>query len=277
MAGSVESSSLGRVVVVPQSVDSGVLFAVSRAEQRQTLGLSEALSFFGVDIWNAYELSWLDSHGKPVVAIAEIVVSCFSPFLVESKSLKLFLFGFQGVRFDSVEQVSDRISGDLSHCCGMDVSVCLHDLSAQRYQVGVLQGVCLDGLDVELSADFYQAVHQARFLSVSGEVVTERLYTNLFKSNCPVTGQPDWASVVVQYKGRQIDHVGLFKYLLSFREHQAFHELCVEQIFCDLLKHCQPEVLTVYARFTRRGGIDINPWRSTEEDVAVDNLRLVRQ
>lgn len=273
------SSPLGRVVDIPDRVDARVLFAIPRAEARAEIGIdATALPFIGADIWNAYELSWLDQRGKPRVAIAELRVPCESPNLVESKSLKLYLNGYANERFKNVREVHARIARDL--CAATGASTELHlieseDFSAQR--IAELPGASLD--ELELDIDDY-GPPQPEHLRTDDQAreIEEALTTQLFRSNCPVTGQPDWASVQIRYRGAPIDRAGLLRYLISYRQHAGFHEACVERIFTDIHSRCAPHALTVYARFSRRGGLDINPWRATPGfDAPLSNLRGARQ
>lgn len=251
----------------------GLLCPVARQPKRDEIRIPEALPFQGCDIWNAYELSWLNLRGKPEIAIAEFRVPCDSEHLVESKSFKLYLNSFCQSKFASREEVEATLAKDLAGATGSEVGVSLmlpEQFSHQRSSG--FSGTCLDRLEVRVE----RYAVQPDFLTTGDEVVEERLYSNLLKSNCPVTGQPDWGSVWFHYVGRRIDPEGLLKYVISFREHQEFHEHCVERMFVDILRRCQPEKLTVYARYTRRGGLDINPFRSNWED-APENIRLARQ
>lgn len=251
----------------------GLLFPVSRKAKREEIGLGGSLPFRGWDIWTAYEVSWLNRRGRPEVAMADIRVPCESENLIESKSLKLYLNSLCQTGFEDAEAVRATVKADLSAAAGAEVSVSLILPEAfERQRIGQWEGVCLDGLDVDV--DRYTV--QPAFLAAGGRDVEERLFSHLLKSNCPVTGQPDWGSVWFHYTGRQIDREGLLKYLISFREHQEFHEHCAERMFTDILERCRPERLTVYARYTRRGGLDINPFRSNFED-APENVRLARQ
>ena len=256
-----------------------LLFPISRAESRHLLGLGEALPFFGVDIWTGYELSWLDGKGKPVVAVAEFFIPCTSEFIVESKSFKLYLNSFNQSRLGTVADVESLIAKDLSLVTNADVRVVIKQLASPSDvlshldKIAEVQGYLLDELDVEI--DTY---HPTPELLASEEVLVEEcLISHLLKTNCPVTGQPDWASIVVRYKGNKIQRESLLRYIISFREHQDFHEHCVERIFSDIAQVCKPELLTVYARYTRRGGLDINPFRSSVEGAQPDLLRLIRQ
>ena len=251
----------------------GLLFPVSRRPKREEVCVPEPLPFRGCDIWNAYELSWLNPGGRPEVAIAEFRVPCDSECLVESKSFKLYLNSFCQSKFSGRDEVEATLAKDLAGATGSEVSVSLflpEQFSHQR--LSGFGGICLDRLSVRIE----RYTVQPDFLRAGGEVVEEALYSHLLKSNCPVTGQPDWGSVLFHYVGRQIDREGLLKYVVSFREHQEFHEHCVERMFMDILRRCEPERLTVYARYTRRGGLDINPFRSNWEE-APENVRLVRQ
>lgn len=249
---------LGRQVEYPREYDAGLLFPIPRSNGRDGIGLDDAaLPFTGHDRWHAYELSWLDLRGKPVVATATLTVPATSPRLVESKSLKLYLNSFNASRFGDPEAVRGRIAADLSACAGAPVGV---TFGLPGFD-GPASGTCIDGLDVAI--DHYGPPH-AGFLSAdTGQPAEETLYSELLKSNCPVTGQPDWARVSIAYRGPRIDRGGLLRYLVSFRDHCEFHEQCVERIFVDLARIAAPEWLSVEARYTRRGGLDINPWRAT--------------
>lgn len=269
-----EESRLGRSVDWPQSPAPEVLFPIPRATQRQHLGIGAQLPFHGVDVWNAWELSWLDPRGKPELAIAELRVPCASPCLIESKSLKLYLGSFQFER-TSGDALRARIVADLSKCAGAPVELLLHDprcLNGERPQEPA--GESIDGLAIDCG--HFGPPHPAFLVANQALMVDETLTSALFKSNCPVTGQPDWASVAVAYRGPRIDREGLLRYLVSFRDHADFHEHCVERIFVELMARCQPQRLSVYARYTRRGGLDINPYRSTGTE-APPNLRTARQ
>jgi 7-cyano-7-deazaguanine reductase len=258
MTNTPETSTLGQSVAFPSSYDAGLLFPIPRTEARSKLGLDEALPFVGVDLWNAYELSWLDLRGKPQVALAEFRVPATSPNLVESKSFKLYL------------------NSDLSAAAGAPVSVSLiAPTSPQAFPVSVLPGELIDG--VAITIENYGPPAPELLKSDAQETVEETLVSHLFRSNCPVTGQPDWASLQIADTGPRIDRAALLRYLVSFRTHSDFHEACVERIFLDLRARCAPVKLSVYARFTRRGGLDINPFRALPGAAMPDNLRLSRQ
>ena len=263
---------LGRPVDYPRHYDAGLLFPIARREGRDALGLGDgALPFVGHDRWHAYELSWVDTQGKPLVAAATFVVPAGSPSLVESKSLKLYLNSFNATRFDSREAVRARIAGDLSMAAGAAVEVSL-DLPPVGDDA---DAVSIDALDVAI--DHY-GPPRAGFLSADADAtVEETLSSALLKSNCPVTGQPDWADVRIAYHGPRIDRAGLLRYLVSFRDHCEFHEQCVERIFVDVLARCAPSRLSVEARYTRRGGLDINPWRATRGQEPPPASRAPRQ
>ena len=268
-------SPLGRETRYAQRHDPALLFPIARAAGRAALGLGEALSFHGVDLWNGYELSWLDARGKPQIALARFAVPASSPNLIESKSFKLYLGSFSGTRIDTSEAVRARLREDLSQAAGAAVEVALrlpHDFSAERIET--LHGECIDGLDIGISD--YGPPRPECLSADAKDRVAQTLVSHLLKSNCPVTGQPDWASVQIAYAGPRIAREGLLRYLVSFREHSEFHEQCVERIFRDISARCAPERLTVYARYTRRGGLDINPWRSSSPGVP-GNPRLARQ
>mgnify|MGYP003583670690 CR=1 FL=1 len=251
---------LGRHVDYPREYDASLLFPIPRALGRGDIGVDDANPpFIGSDRWHAYELSWLDGRGKPRTATATITVPATSPNLVESKSLKLYLNSFNATRFDDDEQVRARIVADLSASAGAEVEVTF-GLPPIDESAGNAVLDCIDGLDVAI--DDYGPPNAAHLRADAAHVVTETLTSALLKSNCPVTGQPDWARVVIAYRGPQLDRAGLLRYLVSFRDHAEFHEQCVERIFSDLMAHAHPQSLSVEARYTRRGGLDINPWRA---------------
>ncbi len=268
-----DNMPLGKTVGHSETYDPSHLFPVPRQEARNALGIVSALPFQGVDIWNAYELSWLTPKGKPCVAMGEISFPCESESIVESKSLKLYLNSFNQTRFDSPEIVARTMQDDLSAVAGAPVAVhLLMPEEFDRMQIQAPHGQCLDSLDIGM--DTYQ--REPGYLTTRTVKVEETLYSHLLRTNCPVTGQPDWATVTIDYSGKAIDHESLLRYLVSFRQHTGFHENCVERIFMDILNLCQPDRLSVNARFTRRGGLDINPQRSTDE-TRFSNMRLARQ
>lgn len=259
-----EDSLLGREVAYPSHYDPSLLFPIPRAPARAELGLADAsppnaLPFIGHDRWHAYELSWLDGRGKPMVATATLAVPATSPQLVESKSLKLYLNSLNATRFDEAEAARIRIAEDLSQAAGapVDVAFGLSPFSPDNAD----DTTCIDALEIDI--DHYGPPDAGLLRAEASHVVSETLHSDLLKSNCPVTGQPDWAGVRIAYRGPRIDREGLLRYLVSFRDHAGFHEQCVERIFVDLLARCRPESLSVEARYTRRGGLDINPWRAT--------------
>ncbi|WP_458735433.1 NADPH-dependent 7-cyano-7-deazaguanine reductase QueF [Zobellella taiwanensis] len=255
--------------------DPGQLQPVPRSLNRDDLGLSaDALPFAGEDLWNLYELSWLNARGKPVVAMGEVRIPASSANLIESKSFKLYLNSFNQSRFDSLEDVCERLTRDLSACAQGRVGVKLFELAVAPAQFGLLPGDCIDQLDIDI--DRYQPDAALLQGATEPEEVNETLHSHLLKSNCLVTGQPDWGSVMIRYQGPRIRREALLRYLVAFRQHNEFHEQCVERIFMDLLTHCRPKELTVYARYTRRGGLDINPYRSNVAGKAA-NVRLARQ
>ncbi|MDH0302188.1 MULTISPECIES: NADPH-dependent 7-cyano-7-deazaguanine reductase QueF [unclassified Pseudomonas] len=271
-----EHSPLGKSSEYIATYTPSLLFPIPRLAKWAELGVSgEALPWQGVDFWNCFELSWLLPSGKPVVAIGEFAIPCDSPNIIESKSFKLYLNSLNQTVFESVEALQACLVKDLSAAAGKPVAVkvsTLADVEAQG--VTALPGQCIDALDVTIS-NYEQPQPALLRCSVEREV-EETVHSHLLKSNCPVTGQPDWGSVVVEYKGRALDHASLLTYLISFRQHADFHEQCVERIYLDLKTLLQPEHLTVYARYVRRGGLDINPYRSTRA-ISPQNLRLVRQ
>lgn len=270
------SLPLGKPTSYRDAYDPGLLCPFPRAPKRAELGLGEGLPFAGFDLWNAYELSWLAPGGKPVAAMAEFRFPCVSAALVESKSFKLYLNSFNQTRFDDFTAVAATLERDLSSACGAAVAVRLLPLAAVAGTViAALPGRCLDDLDVAIDRyDYAPALLDGA--ADAGRSVEETLHSHLLKSNCLVTRQPDWASVLIRYRGPRIDPAALLRYLVSYRRHSEFHEQCVERIFTDLLRRCRPEKLTVYARYTRRGGLDINPFRSNFE-TELPNWRLARQ
>lgn len=270
------ASPLGKATAYQSRYAPELLYPIPRQLKRREIGIDDAaLPFVGEDLWNAYEISWLNPRGKPVVAVGTFRVPVNSPNLIESKSFKLYLNSFNQTRFDSLDAVAEIMTRDLSATAGRPVIVMLQPLStAPTATIGTPAGTLIDELDI--ACDRYQPAPEL-LLTRPGEAVEEILYSHLLKSNCLVTGQPDWAMVVVRYRGQPIDRAGLLRYIVSFREHNEFHEQCVERIFSDIQRHCRPEALAVYARYTRRGGLDINPFRSSGEFGAPDNTREIRQ
>jgi 7-cyano-7-deazaguanine reductase len=267
-------SPLGHATTYADAYDASLLYPVERAPQRAEIGVGAELPFHGIDLWTAYELSWLGPDGKPEVAIATLSVPAESPRLVESKSVKLYLTAFNQTRFDSASDVAATIARDMSNASGSDVDVALAPPDAfASLPHTELAGVSLDTLSVAF--DRYEPEPKA--LAAAGPAVDEALVTRLFRSVCPVTGHPDYASVRIAYRGPAIDRAGLLRYLVSFRRHPGFHEHCIERIYVDIYERCRPEALSVYARFTRRGGIDINPYRSSVAGSLPVNARTARQ
>lgn len=256
-----QTSPLGRPTEYPTAYDPTLLFSMPRQPMREELGIKGTLPFFGLDVWNAYELSWLNMRGKPQIAILTVTVPADSPSIVESKSLKLYLNSFSQTKLGGSEALMELLRADLSAGFGAPVQIALtlpENFGSVR--MGELEGMSLDRLEIE--ADVY--AHTPSLLkTIRGEPpVEETLVSNLLKTNCPVTGQPDWASVQIKYVGDEIRQDTLLQYLISLRQHTGYHEQCVERIFMDILRECRPQKLAVFARFTRRGGIDINPLRS---------------
>ncbi|MDD1507328.1 NADPH-dependent 7-cyano-7-deazaguanine reductase QueF [Pseudomonas sp. CNPSo 3701] len=273
---SVEHSPLGKSSEYIATYSPELLFPIPRATKWAELGLSaDTLPYSGVDYWNCFELSWLLPSGKPVVAIGEFAIPADSPNIIESKSFKLYLNSLNQSVFASVAELVAVLEKDLSATAGKPVSVRVRSLEeAAREGLSALPGLCIDELDVSISN--YAAPQPELLRCDPARVVEQSLHSHLLKSNCPVTGQPDWGSVVVEYRGAKLDPASLLAYLVSFRQHADFHEQCVERIFLDLHKLLQPEYLTVYARYVRRGGLDINPYRTTLTALST-NRRLVRQ
>jgi 7-cyano-7-deazaguanine reductase len=249
---------LGRETAYPRHYDPTLLFPIARRLGRDALDITAgALPFVGHDRWHAYELSWLDTRGKPVVAAATFTVPADSPQLIESKSLKLYFNSLNGERFADADAVVARIVADLSAAAGASVQLVFGLPPFVDHDDAEL----LDTLDIDI--DDYAAPNPTLLSANEDDAAEETLRSGLLKSNCPVTGQPDWASLRIAYRGPRIDRAGLLRYLVSFREHAGFHEQCVERIFVDVLARCRPQALSVEARYTRRGGLDINPWRAT--------------
>ena len=277
-----QDSPLGKASAYVEQYDASLLFPIARAPQRQTLGAGAQPPFFGADLWTAYELSWLNLRGKPQVAIAHVMVPCESTHIVESKSFKLYLNSFNGSRFADEAEVRQRLQADLSAAlwqggpvqASASVRLVL-PADFEREPMHELDGLSLDRLDVD--CDRYQPAPDLLSAAFDEQPVEETLTSQLLKSNCPVTGQPDWGSVQIRYVGPQIDQAGLLRYIISFRGHNDFHEHCAERMFTDIWQRCRPTKLTVYARYTRRGGLDINPWRTSHPGALPPNVRTARQ
>lgn len=267
---------LGRNTDYPRQYDPTLLRSIPRADSRREAGIPEPLPFDGIDLWNAYELSWLDPTGKPCAHVGELRFPATSPWIIESKSLKLYLFSLNEERYASTEEVCEVIREDLMSAVDADVKVELTPVvEIPEQRVLVLPGTSIDDLEVgDIPHDVDPEV--LRGSTASDRETQESLHTHLFQTHCPVTNQPDWASVLIDYQGPRIDRQKLLSYLLSYRNHRGFAEACVERMFTDIERQCQPVKLTVHARFNRRGGLDINPFRSNFE-TEVENLRLWRQ
>ena len=280
-----ERSELGKASVYKDQYDPGLLFPIPRQAKREEIGITGQPPFFGADLWNAYELSWLNLRGKPQVALAQVVVPCETPHIVESKSFKLYLNSFNHTRFADAAEVQARLKADLTEAvwrgapdgrAGASVGVKLLGTEQfEREAIRELDGLSLDRLDIECTR--YTPAPDLLTAAFDEQPVTEVLTSQLLKSNCLVTGQPDWGSVQIGYSGPQIDQAGLLQYLVSFRNHNEFHEQCVERIFMDLWTRCRPTKLTVYARYTRRGGLDISPFRTSHPQPLPAQVRTARQ
>ncbi len=265
---------LGRATAYPERYSPELLYAIARTDSRAALGIGDDLPFHGTDIWNAWELTWLDKAGLPQVATVEISVPAKSPKIIESKSLKLYLGSFAMTQFGSDASVAAALSRDLSASVGTGIDIRLRRLpSMDGTVIEQLPGDCIDTITANC-ATF--EVDPGLLRADAGDVVTETMHSHLLRSLCPVTNQPDMGSVVFSYEGPRIDRAGLLRYIVSYRQHHDFHEACVERMFVEILERCRPEKLSVYARYQRRGGIDINPFRSNYES-AVPNIRLWRQ
>ncbi len=266
-----EHSLLGRDAAYPSEFDAGLLYPIPRVLGRQSLGLAEdALPFVGIDRWNAYELSWLDTRGKPQVATATLQIPANSPCLIESKSLKLYLNSCNATGFKSANSFRAQVEADLTAAAGAAVT-----LAFGLPPFDAPDATSIDALDLDI--DTHGPPDASLLVADAGEVIEEHLHSALLKSNCPVTGQPDWADVFIRYRGPCIARAALLRYIISFRDHAGFHEQCVERMFTDISARCLPESLSVEARYTRRGGLDINPWRATPGSAQPQSGRCVRQ
>ncbi|MDR0224828.1 MAG: NADPH-dependent 7-cyano-7-deazaguanine reductase QueF [Burkholderiaceae bacterium] len=278
-----ELSQLGKASAYVDQYDPSLLFPLPRAPKREEIGLQPGhLPFFGADLWTAFELSWLNLRGKPQVALAHFTIPCETPNLIESKSFKLYLNSFNNTRLADAAEVQARLRADLAEALwrgsGQSGSIGVKIIGLDRFDqemVQELDGLLLDRLDVECTR--YQPAPELLCAQHEEAPVTETLVSHLLKSNCLVTGQPDWGSVQIRYSGAQIDQEGLLQYLVSFRNHNEFHEQCVERIFMDIWTRCRPIKLSVYARYTRRGGLDINPFRTSHPGALPANVRSARQ
>ena len=277
-----EQSQLGKSSSYVDQYDAALLFPIARRSKRDEIGLTGTPPFFGADLWTAYELSWLNPRGKPQLALARITVPAESTHIVESKSVKLYLNSFNNSVFADASAVQTRLREDLSAAVWQGEAV-MSSVGVQlvlpqdfdKEPVHELDGLNLDRLDLECA--HYQPAPELLTAQLNEAPVTETLTSQLLKSNCLVTGQPDWGSVRISYTGPQIDQAGLLQYIVSFRNHNEFHEQCVERIFMDIWRACKPSKLEVYARYTRRGGVDINPWRTSHPMAAPVNIRTARQ
>jgi len=271
-----EQSQLGKPATYIDQYDGSLLLPMPRVGKREEIGVVNVPPFFGADMWTVYELSWLNLRGKPQVALAHIIVPCESPNIVESKSFKLYLNSFTNTRFADARDVRERIRADISAATGSGIGIkTIGPELFDREPIHEMDGLNLDRLDVDCV--HYTPTPELLFAEFDEPPVTETLTSNLLKSNCLVTGQPDWGSVQIAYSGPAINQEGLLQYLVSFRNHNEFHEQCVERIFMDVWTRCKPIKLSVYARYTRRGGLDINPFRTSHPMQLPPNVRTARQ
>ena len=277
-----EQSQLGKASAYIDQYDASLLFPIPRAGKRAEIGVPAGAPFLGADLWTAFELSWLNLRGKPQVALAHVTVPCESVNIIESKSFKLYLNSFNNTPFAGASDVLGRLRADINEAVWrggvVQSSAGVRLLAADlfdREPIYELDGLSLDRLDVECTR--YTPAPELLKAVADEPPVTEMLVSNLLKSNCLVTGQPDWGSVQISYTGAQIDQEGLLQYLVSFRNHNEFHEQCVERIFMDIWRRCKPLKLSVYARYTRRGGLDINPFRTSHPQALPANTRTARQ
>ncbi|MGV2987472.1 NADPH-dependent 7-cyano-7-deazaguanine reductase QueF [Vibrio sp. E150_011] len=285
-AAALSGLTLGQKTDYTNQYDPSLLQPVPRSLNRDDLELGGELPFHGCDIWTLYEISWLNSKGLPQVAIGEASIPATSENLIESKSFKLYLNSFNQTRFSNWDEVQNTIQRDLSHCAGEEISLTLTAVKDfEQSSIVGMAGECIDEQDIEIDSYEFDAklllgasdananTHGIK----SNDIVEEALHSHLLKSNCLITNQPDWGSVEIQYNGPRIDREAMLRYLVSFREHNEFHEQCVERIYIDIMQYCQPTSLTVYARYTRRGGLDINPYRSSSTILPTHNTRMARQ
>ena len=278
-----EQSQLGKAIKYADQYDASLLFPIPRAANRSAIGVGNVVPFLGADLWTAFELGWLNLRGKPQVALAHFTVPCETPHIIESKSFKLYLGSLNNSQFSDVAQVQACLRADLNEAlwrgtpavqAGVGVTLLLPEMF-DREPVHELDGLSLDRLDIECTR--YTPAPDLLQAAFDEQPVSEVLTSNLLKSNCLVTGQPDWGSVQISYSGPQIEQGGLLQYLVSFRNHHEFHEQCVERIFMDIWTRCKPLKLSVYARYTRRGGLDINPFRTSHPQALPPNVRTARQ
>ncbi len=274
---SVHGSSLGQHTAYPTEYSPQVLFPIPRAEGRALIDAADVLGIYqGVDVWHVFELSWLDHSGKPQAAIGRITLPASTPYLVESKSLKLYFNSLNFCRFAHPDVLTNLVQKDISQAAGAEVQFEL--LSVDDLSTHLPMGIGLDGLSLSGPVpDEPDASLLALAQAPSEAIVEELLYSDLLRSNCPVTGQPDWGTVFIRYEGQKIDHQRLLTYIVSYRKHSGFHEQCVEQIFADLWQVLTPSKLAVHAQYTRRGGLDINPCRTSHPDWLPKVRRLARQ
>ena len=257
-----EGLLLGRQTPPVDQYAPQLLFPIPRGEARRQLGFSGVLPFTGADLWHAYELSWLDANGKPVSRVGRFAIPASSPNMVESKSFKLYLNSINNTRFASEAKARDTILDDVGRVVGATVTMQLHTVDDPALAGEKLSGTCIDNLDIVVPVEEPRA--QLLEIDPGSGRVEESLYSHLLRSLCPVTGQPDWATLWLHYRGAALDHRALLRYIISYRSHREFHEQCVERMFRDLLQSAQPDVLHIQAFYTRRGGLDINPFRSTD-------------
>ncbi|MES2582747.1 MAG: NADPH-dependent 7-cyano-7-deazaguanine reductase QueF [Pseudomonadota bacterium] len=281
-----EQSQLGKSSAYVDQYDASLLFPIPRAGKRAEIGITSVPPFFGADMWTAFELSWLNLRGKPQVALAHFTIPCESLNIVESKSFKLYLNSFNNTRFADADAVKARLRADITEAVWRNAGEAVRAPTTigvtmvaadqfDREPVHELDGLNLDRLDIECTQ--YTPAPELLTATRDEQPVSEVFVSNLLKSNCLVTGQPDWGSVQIRYSGDQIEQGGLLQYIVSYRNHNEFHEQCVERIFMDIWTRCKPTTLTVYARYTRRGGLDINPFRTSHPQALPRNTRTARQ
>lgn len=270
------NSPLGSYTKYNCHYDPTLLFPIKRDEARQGLGY-KGIDIYGYDVWNAYELSWLNNYGKPETGILRMIVSVDSKSIIESKSLKLYLNSFNNTSFSSKDAVQETISNDIKSAVEGNVIVEIIELTDQRlYQIKSPPGINIDSINIDIDWNKVQGVDSS-LLTTEDIQVNETLHSNILRSNCLVTGQPDFGTLVIEYSGNKIDKASLLAYIASYRNHKGFHEQCVERAFFDIMETCMPISLSVHAHYTRRGGIDICPYRSSVATQTPDYMRFIRQ
>lgn len=270
---------LGQSTDYPTSYCPDILYPISRQLGRESLALPAEQLSLGVDFWHCFEVSWLDNNHISQVAMLRLSIAANSPLIIESKSLKLYLNSLNFTIFDCQDSVLATIRRDLSACLQTQVEISLFELNQpDSLPIDKPDGVCIDKACQNKKIALSTQVDSGLLgMPSDGQMVKQSYYSHLLRSNCPVTNQPDWGTVQIDIESPLIDCANLLAYLLSYRQHNGFHEQCVEQIFCDLTCAFRPKTLMVRAWYTRRGGIDINPVRVSDLSLLPKPSRLIRQ